>query len=42
MDVKERGYYNVDWIRLVQDRVRWRDLVKSVLNFWLRIWREIS
>ena len=42
MDVKERGYYNVDWIRLVQDRVRWRDLVKSVLNFGLRIWREIS
>jgi hypothetical protein len=32
MDLREVGWYVVDWIGLVQDRNRWRALVNSVLN----------
>jgi hypothetical protein len=32
MDVEEVGWGDVDWIRLAQDRNRWRALVNSVLN----------
>jgi hypothetical protein len=32
MDLVEVGWGDVDWIRLAQDRDRWRDLVNSVLN----------
>jgi hypothetical protein len=39
MDLKERGYGDVDWIHLAQDRDRWRDLVNMVMN--LRVpWHE--
>jgi hypothetical protein len=24
----------VDWIRLAQDRGRWRDVVSAVMNLW--------
>jgi hypothetical protein len=33
MDLVEVGWGDVDWIGLAQDRVRWRALVNSVLNF---------
>jgi hypothetical protein len=32
MDPVEVGWGDVDWIRLAQDRDRWRALVNSVLN----------
>jgi hypothetical protein len=32
MDLGEEEWGDVDWIILVQDRNRWRDLVNSVLN----------
>jgi hypothetical protein len=32
MDLVEVGWGDVDWIRLAQDRNRWRALVNSVLN----------
>jgi hypothetical protein len=32
MDLVEVGCGDVDWIRLAQDRDRWRALVNSVLN----------
>jgi hypothetical protein len=35
MDFEEVGWGDVDWIGLVQDRDRWRALVKSVLNLWV-------
>jgi hypothetical protein len=32
MDLKETGLGGVDWIRLAQVRVRWRDVVSAVMN----------
>jgi hypothetical protein len=32
MDLVEMGWGDVDWIRLAQDRDRWRAFVNSVLN----------
>jgi hypothetical protein len=32
MDLGEVGWSDVDWIGLVQDRNRWRELVNSVIN----------
>jgi hypothetical protein len=32
MDVAEIGSGGVDWIALVQDRDKWRALVKAVMN----------
>jgi hypothetical protein len=32
MDLREVGWGGVDWIGLVQDRNRWRDLVNSVIK----------
>ena len=32
MDLQEVGCGNVDWIDLVQNRDRWRALVKAVMN----------
>jgi hypothetical protein len=26
---------DVDWIRLAQDRDRWRDVVSAVMNLWV-------
>jgi hypothetical protein len=32
MDLREIGFGDVDWIHWVQDRDRWRALVKTVMN----------
>jgi hypothetical protein len=32
MDLKEIGLEGVDWIRLAQDRDRWRAVVSAVMN----------
>jgi hypothetical protein len=32
MDLREAGGEGVWWIYLVQDRVKWRALVKTVMN----------
>jgi hypothetical protein len=32
MDLKETGLRGVDWIRLAQDRDRWRAVVSAVMN----------
>jgi hypothetical protein len=32
MDLRETGWESIDWIRLVQDRDRWRALVNTVMN----------
>jgi hypothetical protein len=33
MDLREIGFGGVDWIRLSQDRDRWRAVVSAVMNF---------
>jgi hypothetical protein len=32
MDLKEIGFGGVDWIRLAQDRDRWRAVVSAAMN----------
>jgi CRISPR/Cas system-associated protein Cas7 (RAMP superfamily) len=32
MDLREIGLWVVDWIRLAQDRDRWRAVVNAVMN----------
>jgi hypothetical protein len=32
MDLQEVGMYGMDWIKLAQDRDRWRTLVNAVMN----------
>jgi hypothetical protein len=32
MDLREIGFGSVDWIRLAQDRDRWRAVVSAVMN----------
>jgi hypothetical protein len=32
IDLQELGYGGVDWIDLIQDRDRWRELVNAVKN----------
>jgi hypothetical protein len=32
MDLGETGFGGVDWIRLAQDRDRWRAVVSAVMN----------
>jgi hypothetical protein len=32
MDLKETGWYGMDWIDLVQDRDQWRALMNIVMN----------
>jgi hypothetical protein len=32
MDLREIGFWGVDWIRLAQDRDRWRAVVSAVMN----------
>jgi hypothetical protein len=40
MDLRENGLGGVDWIRLAQDRGRWRAVVSAVTN--LRIIAPLS
>jgi len=35
MYLQEVGCGYVDWIRLAQDRNRWRTLVSAVMNLWV-------
>jgi hypothetical protein len=35
MDLREIGLGGVDWIRLAQDRDRWRDVASEVINLWV-------
>jgi hypothetical protein len=35
MDLREMGLRSVDWIRLAQDRNRWRAVVSAVVNLRL-------
>jgi hypothetical protein len=35
VDLKEIGLGGVDWIRLAQDRERWRAVVSAVMNLWV-------
>jgi hypothetical protein len=32
MDLRETGWWSVDWIRLTQDRDRWWAVVNAVMN----------
>jgi hypothetical protein len=32
IDLREIGWGNVDWIRLAQDKDRWRAVVSAVMN----------
>jgi hypothetical protein len=33
MDLREIGWNGVDWMDMAQDRVQWRVLVNTLLNF---------
>jgi hypothetical protein len=33
MDLRESGFWAVDWIQLAQDRDQWQALVNIVMNF---------
>jgi hypothetical protein len=33
MDLREIGWYGMDWIDLAQDRDQWRALMNAVMNF---------
>jgi hypothetical protein len=35
MDLQEIGWDGMDWIDLVQDMDRWRDLMNMVMNLWV-------
>jgi hypothetical protein len=35
MDLKEMGCGGMNWIKLAQDRDRWRALVNVVMNLWV-------
>jgi hypothetical protein len=35
MDLGEIGIDGANWIQLAQDRVQWRDFVKTVMNLWV-------
>jgi hypothetical protein len=35
MDLRKIGLGGVDWIRLAQDRDRWRAVVSAVVNLWV-------
>jgi hypothetical protein len=35
LDLREVGWDGVDWMHLAHDRDQWRDLVNTVMNFWV-------
>jgi len=35
MDLREVGHWCVDWMKLAQERDRWRALVSAVMNLWV-------
>jgi hypothetical protein len=35
MDLREVGWYGMDWIDLAQDTDQWRALVNTVINLWV-------
>jgi hypothetical protein len=35
MDLMEIWLEAVDWMHMAQDRDRWRDLLNTVVNFWV-------
>jgi hypothetical protein len=35
MDLREIGWGSVDWIKLAQDRDRWRAVVNTMMNLWV-------
>jgi hypothetical protein len=35
IDLREIGWYGVNWIDLAQDRDQWRALVNTVMNLWV-------
>jgi hypothetical protein len=35
MDLREMGWGGMDWMRLAQDRDRWRAVVNAVMNLWV-------
>jgi hypothetical protein len=36
IDLRETSWGSVDWIRLAQDRDRWRAVVSTVMILWVR------
>jgi hypothetical protein len=35
MDLKEMVWEGVDWIHLAQDKNKWQNAVKRVMNLWM-------
>jgi hypothetical protein len=35
IDLREIGWDGMDWMDLTQDRDQWRDIMNTVMNFWV-------
>jgi hypothetical protein len=44
MNLREKGWGDMDWIHLVRDRYQWKALVNTVMNLrvQLNIWEFLS
>jgi hypothetical protein len=40
MPLRKTGWGSVQWIRLAQDRDRWRTVVNTVMNLWVMVPRR--